>query len=242
MGMVESTAACVDDLRKGGAATEVKRTPDPSRSATGQEGRGHLSRRSRSNRAMEKLRFSLDRHLELRVLDTEDTGTLFALTNRNREYLRQWLPWLDGTMSASDTRRFIQRSIEQAENDSSFQFGIYCEGILAGMIGYHSVDWQHRHLKIGYWLGQPFEGRGIVTKATGFLLDYAFDNLRMNRVAIHCAVENWKSRALPERLGFAREGLLRQAQWLYDRYVDEVVYAMLAEEWPEKKRALGGCL
>ncbi|MBD1382661.1 GNAT family N-acetyltransferase [Bacillus sp. IB182487] len=65
------------------------------------------------------------------------------------------------------------------------------------------------------------------------LTDYAFNELHINKVEIRAAVENKNSRGIPERLGFVNEGCIRQAEWLYDHYVDHVVYGMLAEEWNE---------
>jgi len=62
-------------------------------------------------------------------------------------------------------------------------------------------------------------------------ISHAFTELKLNRVEIRCAVENRKSRAIPERLGFRFEGTLREAQWLYDHFVEHALYGMLAREW-----------
>src|SRR3712207_9579419 len=66
----------------------------------------------------------------------------------------------------------------------------------------------------------------------------SFLELGLNRVGIACAVENEKSCAIPERLGFRNEGVQRQAEWLYDRFVDHVGYAVLASEWRGAPRYL----
>lgn len=73
-----------------------------------------------------------------------------------------------------------------------------------------------------------------MTKAAKALTDYAFQELKLNRVDIRAAEGNSKSRAIPERLGFVCEGRIRQAEWLYDRYADHIVYGMLADEWTSK--------
>jgi ribosomal-protein-serine acetyltransferase len=62
-------------------------------------------------------------------------------------------------------------------------------------------------------------------------VDYAFSGLKLNRVEIACATENKKSQAIPKRLGFTEEGIARQAEWLYDHYVDHIVYGLLASDW-----------
>jgi len=70
-----------------------------------------------------------------------------------------------------------------------------------------------------------------MTKACESFIDYAFNDFKLNRVEIRCAENNFKSRAIPQRLGFTKEGLIRDSEWLYDHYVDHIVYGMLAIEW-----------
>lgn len=74
-----------------------------------------------------------------------------------------------------------------------------------------------------------------MTRVAKALTDYAFTELQLNKIEIRAAVGNKKSRSIPERLGFVNEGCIRRAEWLYDHYVDHVVYGVLADEWNEKK-------
>ena len=67
-------------------------------------------------------------------------------------------------------------------------------------------------------------------------LDYLFDDLGLHRVTIHCGVANARSCAIPERLGFAGEGIAREAQWVNDRWVDLVVWSMLDREWRSRRQ------
>jgi ribosomal-protein-serine acetyltransferase len=64
------------------------------------------------------------------------------------------------------------------------------------------------------------------------IVDHAFRSMGLKRVVITAAVHNDRSRAIPQRLGFVEEGMLRQAVRVGDEYFDDVVYAMLAEDWP----------
>ena len=63
------------------------------------------------------------------------------------------------------------------------------------------------------------------------MVDYLFSVMKLNRVQINCNVENARSRAVPERLGFQLEGIHRQVEFLNDRFGDWAVYAMLNEDW-----------
>jgi ribosomal-protein-serine acetyltransferase len=168
---------------------------------------------------------------ELRLLEDRHARELFELTDRNRNYLRQWLPWLDSTQTVEDTRNFIKDSLQQFAANEGFQAGIWYGRAIAGVIGYHRIDWLNRQVEIGYWLGKEYQGKGLMTEACRALIDHAFNELRLNRVTIRCAVGNTRSCAIPERLGFTREGVIAQGEWLYDHYVDLVVYGMLASEW-----------
>ena len=167
----------------------------------------------------------------LRQIAEEDAEEISALIDRNRVHLREWLPWLDNSNGIHDTARFIGRSLEQAADDNGFTFAIVCDGVLTGVIGQHYLDSLNRRTELGYWLDALHQGRGIVTQSTARLTDYAFTEQACNRVILHCAFGNLKSRAVAERLGFVQEGILREAEWLYDHYVDLVVYSMLKSHW-----------
>ena len=186
---------------------------------------------------MPRLKLRVDDFVMLRQIAEDDTDELTALIDRNRQHLRQWLPWLDSSAGPHDTARFIGRSLEQAADENGLTFGVVCNDVLAGVIGQHYVDSLNRRTEIGYWLDESHQGNGIITRSTARLTDYAFTDQDCNRVMLHCAVGNTKSRAVAERLAFKQEGLLREAEWLYDHYVDLVVYSMLKAEWVKRKRS-----
>ncbi len=177
------------------------------------------------------LTIKIDDDTELRTFEEEDAEEVFAAVERNREYLREWLPWLDGNRSVEDTRVFIRQALVQQATDDGFQAGIWYRGKFAGVIGYHYIDRHDCKTEIGYWLDASLQGKGLMTKACKTMVSHAFHEYRLNRVEIHCATGNIRSRAIPERLGFTQEGILRETSWLYDHLVDHVVYGMLAREW-----------
>lgn len=173
----------------------------------------------------------LDEHLLLRSLSSADSEPLFTLVDSCRAYLREWLPWVDETISPSDTLAFIDHGRERHERGEGFEAGIFVDEAIVGVIGVHRINRANRSTSIGYWLGEGFRGRGIMTRSCRAVVDSLFRQLKLHRIEIHCAVGNAKSRAIPERLGFTIEGTRREAERLYDRYVDLVVYAMLTHEW-----------
>jgi ribosomal-protein-serine acetyltransferase len=180
----------------------------------------------------------------LRQIALSDAEELFAVCDANRTHLRQWLPWLDRTHSPADTRTFIEGALRQDQNNQGFQALIIADGQIAGLIGYHRIDWSNHCTSLGYWLARSYQGRGLITASAQALCDHAFAALNLNRVAIACATGNVRSRAVPERLGFVHEGRLRDAEWLYDHYVDHEIYSQLQREWQVGmiKRVVSGIL
>ena len=169
--------------------------------------------------------------IELSAVAPNDAGELFALVDRNRAHLRKWLPWLDFNTSVEDSSDFIDRSIQQWDERSALVTVIRYEGTMCGVMGFNTIDGQNRVCEIGYWLDAEQQGKGIVTQSVSAFSAFAFDELKMNKVCIPVAVENSSSRAIPERLCFLSEGTARDAEWLYDHFVDHELYAMLHSDW-----------
>ena len=155
---------------------------------------------------------------------------LFALTDCNRLFLREWLPWLDLVRTVDDSRHFIESAESMATSNSAPTFAIIHAGTLCGVTGFHSVNKAHCTGSIGYWLGQDHTGRGIATTAVRQLITIGFKECGLNRIEIRCAVNNRQSRALPERLGFIHEGTLRQSERLYGRFMDQALYSLLTSD------------
>ena len=169
----------------------------------------------------------------LRLLEESDAEALNALVAVNRAHLARWLPWAaDQDLAA--TLAFIRATPRQVGDNDGLQTAIVRDGALIGAVGFHGVDWRHRSTSIGYWLAEDQQGRGIATVAVRALVEHAFAAWALNRVEIRAGVDNLRSRAIPERLGFREEGTLLEAERVGDRYVDHVLYAMLAADWPDQ--------
>ncbi|MFI5028952.1 MAG: GNAT family N-acetyltransferase [Solirubrobacterales bacterium] len=173
---------------------------------------------------------AIGRASHLRLLDDSDAPELQALIEANNKHLARWLPWA-ASQSLEDTRAFIARARAQVAGNDGFQVAVVREGRLAGVVGFHSVAWNHRATSLGYWLGEEFQGEGTMTAAVRALTNHALLGWRLNRVEIRAASGNRRSRAIPERLDFREEGILRQAERVGSLYLDSVVYSMLVEDW-----------
>lgn len=166
----------------------------------------------------------------LRWLNDGEAAELFAITDKNRIFLRRWLPWLDGNKTAEDSLRFIQWSSHQREAGKALTYGIWSGGMLAGVITAF-LDPPNRSAVIGYWIGEDMQRKGLVTRSVETLIRYLFLDLELHRISLRIAPSNTRSRAIPQKLGFKLEGTLREDEWLYDHFSDSCVYGLLRREW-----------
>jgi ribosomal-protein-serine acetyltransferase len=170
----------------------------------------------------------IDAHMKLTLLNLEHAEDFFALIEKNRPYLRKWLGWLDHIQKIENLREFIQAAINDYPDKKSLRAWIKYDEKIVGIIHLVEIDWFNRKAMIGYWIDENSARKGFATRACEALTQFAFNEWKLNRVEIRCAPENVASQIIPKRLGFKKEGILRSNEWLYDHFVDHIVYSKLA--------------
>jgi ribosomal-protein-serine acetyltransferase len=169
--------------------------------------------------------------LLLRPLQEQDAEELFALTDRNRAHLLRWLPWVDATRTPNDSSLFVRHTIAEQASLRAVHCAITLRKEIIGVIAFNAIDHFHRSSTVGYWLAQTHTGNGYMTGAVRALIQLGFEYLNLNRIEIRIAPENQASRAVCIRLQFRHEGILREAEWLGDKFVDLEVYSLLKSDW-----------
>lgn len=161
---------------------------------------------------------------------------IFETIDRDRNYLKTWLPFVDFTLHLSDTEKFLHEVLNDSSGRKKELFSIWYNNEFAGLIGFNDIDWTNKKTEIGYWIAEKMQGKGIVTLCTKKLLWYAFEKLKLNRVQIKVARENPKSAAVPKRIGFVFEGIERSGEKIKNMYYDLEVYSMLKKDYPDKAK------
>lgn len=149
------------------------------------------------------------------------------MVDKNREHLREFLGWVDSSSEVADTRAFIQERLPQWLQLKSLHLSILKNDFLIGAIGFHDIDFLNHSTSIGYWLDKEQVGKGIMTKCTKSLIDYAFNSLKLHRIEIRCAINNTRSQNIAKRLGFQKEGVLKDALNQYGEYFDAFLYSLI---------------
>ncbi len=179
---------------------------------------------------MHGVRFHLGDDFHLRPLEEGDGEELYALVEANRGYLAEWMPWA-AEQTLEGTTAFLRVTERRRAENNGFEAALVLDGRIVGAAGFPGVDWVARATSIGYWLDEGHQGRGLMTSAVRALVDHAFGEWELHRVEIQAAVDNRRSRAVPERLGFVEEGIRREAERVGERYLDLVLYGMLRPAW-----------
>jgi len=176
-------------------------------------------------------RLEVDNEIVLEILKLSMAETIFLTIDRDRNYLKQWLPFVNHTKKQTDTEFFIKSTISDDSQVKNLVFSIHYRNTFAGLISLKDIDYLNRKTEIGYWLAEVMQGKGIITRSVKKMMEYAFRNLNLNRIQIKVAVGNKKSAAIPSRLGFEFEGIERDGEFHTYKYFNLETYSFLRKDW-----------
>jgi len=169
--------------------------------------------------------------LHLRPIQLSDAKGIFEYRSMPEVYEYQnWKP-----LTIKDVQDFINEKIEKIPNkyDTWYQLAISIKETnqLVGDIGLHFLDPESKQVEIGYTLSTKQQGKGYATEAVVATIDYLFRILKKHRVTASVDPKNLKSIKLLDRIGMRKEGYFRQSIWFNHSWADDILYAVLEDEW-----------
>ena len=178
------------------------------------------------------MKIKVDQNLFVELIKPSHAALIFGMVDHNRAHLRPWLPFVDRMQDVTFAENFVKGTISRNQSGNEYAFIIFFDELPVGRIGLYKIDHLNKCGEIGYWLITTAQSKGIIQKTTKALINYGFDHLGLHRLEIRCATENYKSQAIPEKLGFTREGIIRDGEWLGNRFTDLVQYSLLKKDLP----------
>jgi ribosomal-protein-serine acetyltransferase len=172
----------------------------------------------------------IDQDIKLELITENHAQSIFDIVNENRTHLREWLPFVDRMQTVEFAQNFVKGTMQRNQDGNEYAFVILVNEKVIGRIGVYKIDSQNKIGEIGYWLAENVQGKGIITRSCQLIIDFCFSDLQLNRIEIKCGTENFKSKTIPEKLNFTKEGVLRQAELLYDQYIDLNLYSLLKSD------------
>ena len=170
----------------------------------------------------------------------EDFEDWAALRETSRAFLEPWEPaWPEDDLTRGSFRRRLRRYAEEIRSDTAYSYLIFGEGERT-LMGGVTVGQVRRGVAqaatLGYWMGAPFAGRGVMTLAVGLVLDHAFDELGLRRIEAACVPSNAASIRVLERNGFQREGYARRYLRIAGEWRDHLLHAVLRDDPRDRRR------
>ena len=166
--------------------------------------------------------------LRLRPLAISDAEAMHACYG-DVEAMRYWD--CPSTTSVAETRKLVEHSVHPTPRHAAWAILMKEDGKLCGMLNYHHREAKHRRLEVGWILAPHYWRHGLMSEAMRPFLDHCFGALGTNRIEATIEPENVASLRLAERLGFVREGLMREVLFVGETFRDLHLYALLASAW-----------
>lgn len=168
--------------------------------------------------------------------------SLYEVVQQEEDYLHEWRDFVAKCISLNETHRFVtdnnrafMRLMQPPKERMHPGFHVVItdgEFDVAGMVGFQGIHLINNIASIGYWISQRHTGKGLITHATDWLMQYGKEVLGINRFEIQCRMDNLKSAGIPKRLDFTEEGVLREYEKLPDStdYIDHILFSKLSSE------------
>jgi ribosomal-protein-serine acetyltransferase len=163
--------------------------------------------------------------------DVSHAEPLAVLVRRNIEHLRRYLPPVAELSTPEAARAHLADVAEKVARGELLEWYVFAEGVLCGGLRLNHFEPENQKASVAYFLGEEHQGRGIATAAARAALAFGFENLGLHRLELRCVTSNHASIRVAERLGFVREGELRDAECLDGRFVNHYVYGSLRAEF-----------
>ncbi len=178
------------------------------------------------------------RNVLLRPFRRKDADALFEAASSSLPELNRWLPWAVLTWQHRDAMSFLRDSAAAWSEGRAWDFSIRRIDDPDRHLGNVSVWFTARQARvgeIGYWVRTDETGKGVATEAVARCLAVAFDELNMHRVVLRIAVGNVASEQIAAKLGFTREGLLREEVLVNGVWLDHSLWGLLEHEYRRER-------
>ncbi|MFB5579786.1 N-acetyltransferase [Bacillus albus] len=156
--------------------------------------------------------------LFIRMPKPGDGKAVYDAIQASMKELKPWMVFAQKEQTEEEVEVSIRKSHIQFLQREDLRLLVFSKetGEFIASAGLHRINWDIPQFEIGYWIDSRFSGKGYMVEAAKGITDYAFSELKANRVEIRCDSLNKKSRAIPEKLGFKLEGTLESASVAVD--------------------------
>lgn len=178
--------------------------------------------------------------LVLRRFHKRDADAIVEAVRSSLPELARWLPWVHPDYAKEDAVAFVRESSQAWKEGRAYDYAIRSAGIASRHLGNASIWYVSRSARtgeIGYWVRTDKAGNGVATEATAALVELGFETMGLHKINLRIAVGNAASERVAEKLGFHREGVLREELNIGGTWVDHTLYSLLEHEYRSSRVA-----
>lgn len=175
-------------------------------------------------------------------------GKNIDLCVRNSKLLKQYVRWKNHPRVRKYARNVVPRTLEDQKQRFESKVEEFKDHIsldiwhkkdkkAIGNLGLGHIDWINGWANAFLFIGEPeYWNKNIATEATELLIEYAFDELNLNKLQGGAAVENIGSWTVAEKMGFKLEGIRKHTMYIDGKYVDVKTHSLLKKDWLNSKK------
>jgi RimJ/RimL family protein N-acetyltransferase len=170
--------------------------------------------------------------VSIRPYRPADIPLLLEAVQESMKELHEWLPWCHPHYNVHDSTEFMAAQEGEWKNGDQYSFVIYARanGFFLGGVGINFINRVHNFGNLGYWVRTRATRHGIASAAVRLAAEFAFSELKLDRLEIVTGLDNTPSQRVAEKVGAVREGILRRRLRLYDQPRDAALFSLIPED------------
>ncbi|GLQ52918.1 GNAT family N-acetyltransferase [Devosia nitrariae] len=178
-------------------------------------------------------------HVLLRLPQMRDYEPWYALRRQSRDFLKPFEPrWSEVDLGQRVYAARVRRARQEALDGTDYSFLIFRmdagrEELVGGLTLSNIRRRAAQFVNLGYWMGQPHAGRGLMTEAVATVIPFAFDTLDLHRIHAAFLPDNTASRRVLEKNGFVEEGFAKHYLQIDGRWADHVLFGLTRERYDQ---------
>ncbi|MFW9988751.1 MAG: GNAT family N-acetyltransferase [Candidatus Odinarchaeota archaeon] len=185
--------------------------------------------------------------MEEKIVPVFITGKEIYFTTQNSDHINLYAKWMNNPkvrvfarwetpIRVEDIKKWLEPRNERFPNFIVFEIWHKKDKKPIGQCGLGWINWVSGWANVFLFIGEPeYWNKNIATEATELLVEYAFNELNLNKLRAGAAVENIGSWSVAEKVGFKFEGISKDNMYVNGRYHDCKTYRILKEDWMNKK-------
>jgi ribosomal-protein-serine acetyltransferase len=169
--------------------------------------------------------------ITMRLLERRHASTFFDFIEEGRSNFEDWIPFVSKTKSVETAEAKIMSFLQALKDGTGYFWGLWDDDKIIGLILIKDIDGGAKTAEIGYMIDKKYEGMGIMRQSCEAMIDFIFEELKLNKIVLCCDDMNERSVAIARRFGFEHEGTLKESMLINDMLRNTMHWGLLKKNY-----------